>query len=61
MIKNIWKAYKSTILGLSIPVLTAVYQGLSTPPVNWKAIGTSVVLAVILSVTDLLKEKQKQP
>lgn len=60
MIKNIWKAYRSTLIGLAIPVLTAVYQGLSTPPVNWKAIGTSVVLAVILALTDILKETQKK-
>jgi hypothetical protein len=40
--------------------VTALYQGLSNPPVNWKAIGTSVGLALLLAVTDLLKENSKK-
>jgi hypothetical protein len=57
--KNIFGAYKSTLIGLGITALTALYQGLSTPPVNWKTLGSTIVLALILAVTDILKENQK--
>jgi hypothetical protein len=59
-VKNIWAAYKSTVIGLVQVAVTALYQGLSNPPVNWKAIGTSVGLALLLAVTDLLKENSKK-
>jgi hypothetical protein len=59
--KNILGAYKSTLIGIGIAALTAIHQAMSTPPVNWKAVGASVVLAVILALTNVLKEKQNQP
>lgn len=56
---NIFGAYRSTIIGLAITILTSVYTALQAPPINWKAIGSAAILAVILAVTDILKEKQK--
>jgi hypothetical protein len=57
--KNIFGAYRSTLLGLAIAALTTISQGLATPPVNWQAIGLSVAIAVLLALTDVLKEKQR--
>jgi hypothetical protein len=57
---NILKAYKTTIIGLAIPVVTAIVQVLTAGPVSWKVIGSAVAAALLLAVTDLLNEAKKK-
>ena len=56
---NFFTAYKTTIIGFVITVLTSVYQAMASGPINWKAIGTAVLANAILAFTDILKEAKK--
>lgn len=58
-VSNIWKAWLSTLIGVLIPVLTAVGTSAATGKVNWEIVTAVGVPAFILAVTDILKELQK--
>lgn len=55
-LSNIWKAYKSTILGVALSTFTSLTQALQQGNVNWNAIVVSAAISVLLAITDVLKE-----
>ena len=56
---NFKGAIVSTLIGVGITAGTSIYQAMQSGPVNWKAIGASAVMGIILAFTDILKELQK--
>ncbi len=58
--KNILGAYKSTLIGLAITVITGLSQALTAGPINWKVLGTSIVASILLALTDILNEQKNK-
>lgn len=55
-LSNIWKGWLTTLLGVLITVLTALATQLSTGELDWKAISAVALPALVLALTDLLKQ-----
>lgn len=58
-IKNIWKAWVSTLIGLFIPTITAVTSKVLDGSIDWKFVKTSLIVTALLAFSDLLNEVKK--
>jgi uncharacterized membrane protein YfcA len=56
---NISKAWKSTLLGICLGILTSASTVLAQGEFNWKSVLAGAIPAIILSVTDFLNEIKK--
>ena len=57
---NIWKAWASTFIGAAIPILTGIVTNAINGSVDWAAVKTAILPAIILGLTDALKEIQNE-
>lgn len=55
-LKNIFKAWISTFIGLLIPVLTMIATNVQDGSIDWHKVGISFLATAILGLTDLLNE-----
>lgn len=59
-LSNIWKAWASTSLGVLIGTVATTVVSLNEGSFSWGAFGTSVGIAVLLGLSDGLKELKKE-
>jgi hypothetical protein len=57
---HILKAWVSTLIGITAGIITTAATAIAQNSFDWKAVLAGAVPAFLLSVTDLLKEVQKQ-
>jgi hypothetical protein len=60
IIKNIWKAWVTSLIGALIPLITGIVTELLNGSIDWTAVKTSLAPALILIFTDILKEIQNE-
>ena len=58
-ISNIWTAYRSSLIGLTVTVTTIIYQELQNGPINWHTVGVAFLGSLLLAITKSLKEEVK--
>ncbi|MGH7239188.1 MAG: hypothetical protein ACREHG_03870, partial [Candidatus Saccharimonadales bacterium] len=54
-VKNIWRAWLSTTIGLFIPVLTGIATKIMDGTIDWQSVKLSLIGTLILALTDLLQ------
>lgn len=59
-LSNIWKAWASTTLGVLIGTVATTVVSLNEGSFSWTAFGTSAGIAVLLGLSDGLKELKKE-
>ena len=57
---NIWKAWASTFIGALIPIVTGIVTDLVSGSIDWTAVKTALLPAIILGLSDALKEIQNE-
>ena len=59
-ISNVYKAWLSTLIGVVITVLSGIISQANTGHVNWHLVIATGSGALLLALTDILKEVQKE-
>jgi 1,4-dihydroxy-2-naphthoate octaprenyltransferase len=57
---NIWKAMGTTLIGALVPIITGAMTAMINGSIDWTAVKASLIPAILLALTDALKEIQNE-